>query len=278
MLRKWIEELVHPRCYTLAESLKLEQNKPYYAPYEALVKVELNIKSFDGYQLHGTFIQNQNKLVIISHGYAYNRHGSIKYAMLFYALGYSVYLYDLRHHGENEPSFISMGKNEVGDLKSIVEFFQQSYHFDEIGLHGESLGASVSIMTLPQLSGINWLVADCGFSDLNELLKYKLHQRHPNYPNWIVWLGSMWCKRHYGFSFRQISPISLLKQTKIPILFIHGQNDQFTPMEMTKAMYEQYQGTKELMLVPGAGHAQCYRINSISYQETINNFIQNLTT
>ena len=95
--------VIYPKRRTYEEVEQIEKSKNNWGDYDNYEKEEWNIKSFDGYFLHGILIKNNsNKYVIVTHGYTYNMLGSIKYANIYYKLGYNVYIYDLRHFGKNQ--------------------------------------------------------------------------------------------------------------------------------------------------------------------------------
>ena len=49
-----------------------------------------------------------------------------------------------------------------------------------------------------------------------------------------------------------------LRKNKVPVLFIHGQDDSFVPVSMTKENYEACVAPKEILIVPGAIHGMSY--------------------
>ncbi len=66
---------------------------------------------------------NGQKFVIISHGYTYNRHGSMKYASILRRLGYNCVIYDDRRHGENEKTVTTLILCCISILIGILSFF-----------------------------------------------------------------------------------------------------------------------------------------------------------
>lgn len=63
-----------------------------------------------------------------------------------------------------------------------------------------------------------------------------------------------------------------LRHCRIPVLFIHGAEDHFVPLEMTLENYRVCAAPKRLLIVPGAGHAMsCYQ-DPAQYQRGIREF------
>jgi fermentation-respiration switch protein FrsA (DUF1100 family) len=63
-----------------------------------------------------------------------------------------------------------------------------------------------------------------------------------------------------------------MQKTKIPILFIHGTDDTFVPIRMTYENYKACSAPKELLVVPGAIHAQSYDKEKEKYEAAIRDF------
>ena len=65
----------------------------------------------------------------------------------------------------------------------------------------------------------------------------------------------------------------ILACSKIPILMIHGKEDDFVPCAMTQESYNACTGKKELLLVDGAKHGMSFSVNKKEYLNAINKFI-----
>ena len=65
------------------------------------------------------------------------------------------------------------------------------------------------------------------------------------------------------------SSIDALKKCKIPVLFVHGSEDDFVPKEMTYRNYEEFEGDGEMLIVEGAGHAVNYVTDPEAYEAAV---------
>ena len=63
-----------------------------------------------------------------------------------------------------------------------------------------------------------------------------------------------------------------MRECKVPVLFIHGTDDRFVPIEMTYENYKACVSPKRLLVVPGAEHAMSYLIDKESYEKTVKEF------
>ena len=75
------------------------------------------------------------------------------------------------------------------------------------------------------------------------------------------------CRRMLGVSPASYSTVDALKTNRVPVLFIHGQEDSFVPVSMTKENYEACTAPKEIMIVPGAIHGMSYAVAKEAYEE-----------
>ena len=65
-----------------------------------------------------------------------------------------------------------------------------------------------------------------------------------------------------------------VRKSTLPMLFIHGDADDFVPTEMVYPLYEaKQQGDRELWVVPGAAHALSYRDNREEYTRRVEDFV-----
>lgn len=80
------------------------------------------------------------------------------------------------------------------------------------------------------------------------------------------------CQQRIGMRAGEASTIEALKNCKIPVLFVHGTEDRFVPVEMTYENYKACAAEKRLLIVPGAGHCMSYLVEKESYERTAKEF------
>ncbi|MFC0272897.1 alpha/beta hydrolase [Metabacillus herbersteinensis] len=247
--------------------------------FEQKEKQEWFIDSYHGYKIHGMFFpqDGSKKIMIIAHGITWSLFGSFKYVEMFQKRGFSVLLCDHRFHGLSGGSHTSFGFYEKDDLKAWVDYIEERFGSGMfIGLLGESLGAASALQYVNKDSRVSFCIADCAFSDLTSLLKLRLllDFKLNIYP--LIYLTSFITRLRFGWDFTEISPIRGLEKTRTPILFIHGQEDDFIPLQMTVDMFKRKKGQKELYLVPKAGHAQAFLADPKGYETKVIEFIKEI--
>ena len=63
-----------------------------------------------------------------------------------------------------------------------------------------------------------------------------------------------------------------MKKCKIPVIFFHGETDDFVPCEMSKICYEACAAPKMLVTVPDAGHGLCFLKDTEGYYKAVREF------
>ena len=63
-----------------------------------------------------------------------------------------------------------------------------------------------------------------------------------------------------------------LKKSKTPVLFIHGEQDDYVPFNMLQKNYDACASEKEMLVVPEAEHANSYKINPELYWNKVEEF------
>jgi pimeloyl-ACP methyl ester carboxylesterase len=268
-----------PHYFTIEEARKIEKDLGVYGDYDSYEKHDYTIQCRDGYIIHAQDIPsagNTGKYVIISHGYGYNRMGSVKYVNMFHTLGYSCILYDNRSHGENRRTYVTMGKMEHLDLCDIIKDTYSRFGKDiYLGLHGESMGSALSVMALGEHPDVKFLVSDCGYADLQRLFLSAVNKYY-HLPSWTVYPSGTASRILYGFSYREIQPYRALEGNSVPVLFIHGGADGFVPAENCRIMYDSDTGYKEMVIVKGADHAKSFQTDPAAYTEYVRNFLNRI--
>ena len=99
--------------------------------------------------------------------------------------------------------------------------------------------------------------------------KYGINLSH------ILKISNRICRRRAGYSLDGISTTESVANTNIPILFIHGSEDNFVPVSMSRANYDACAAyKKELCIIPDAGHAESYYRHPELYEKTVFGFIE----
>lgn len=219
-----------------------------------------------------------NKTVIVVHGFNNSKKDMKAYAWMFHELGYNVLMPDNMAHGKSQGQIIGYGWNDRLNIIKWAQLLVDKNAASQITLFGVSMGGAAVMMAsgesnLPK-QVVN-IIEDCGYSSVWEELKYQAKAMYslPAFP--ILYEVSSISKVRAGFSYGQASSIEQLKKNKLPILFIHGDKDDFVPTKMVYDNFKASRGAKELYIAKGAQHAKSMESNPETYQKKISTFLKN---
>lgn len=245
---------------------------------EALPHETVEITAADGVRLVGHYFgcDSPKRLIIAFHGWRSSWH--YDYGMLapFWQNNACAVLY-AEQRGQNNSGGDHMGFG-MTERYDCVEW--ASWAKERLGgalpvyLAGISMGAATVLMAsdleFPTL--INGIMADCGFTSPKAIWKHVAENNlHMSYGIRAV-LADMLCRHKISMPTDAYSAVTALKNTDIPVLFIHGADDRFVPVEMTYENYAACASKKRLLIVPGADHAMSYYKDSKSYENAMLEF------
>jgi uncharacterized protein len=274
-------KITHPRTYKYEDTYKREvdEGKIVEQKFKCLEKEEVYIESSYGYKIHGLYFPNNNskKAIILCHGISWTLYGSIKYIEMFLKRGFSVLVYDHRNHGLSGGRDTSFGYYEKFDLKKCTDWLINKLGKDAvIGLLGESMGAGTALQNIAIDSRIKFCIADCGYSDIFNLFKYHLVKDYKIKRIPLVEITSIITKLIRGWSFKDVSPIQCIADIATPVLFTHGETDDFVPTWMSEEMYKAKKGYKDLYIAPNAAHVEAYWSNIEEYEGRVEHFLKEI--
>ena len=283
VLLKIIKPVAKWRTHDMSRPQQIRDTKLDFEKLEKQWNAQpFTVTTADKLTLRGVYIDNPNctgsaKVAIVVHGHTANLIHSYKYADIFYNLGYNVVMYDSRYFGDSDGKFDTLGQLEKLDLSLVVDFARNRYGKDcFLALHGESMGAATVLLETAVRSDIDLVVADCPFSDSRQLYG-DLMKGKTIYPlSLLVAITCMFGKK-YGYDLRTVNPIEAVRNTDIPIMFIHGDVDTFIPPYHSRNMAREARNSNSLYVeFPNAKHASSYYTDSKRYIEEVTKFVQRI--
>ncbi len=240
------------------------------------------IISDSGYKLTGYLLkaeQESNVYLFGAHGYrSYGKKEFCGVAQYYIRKGINVFIPDHVASGESEGTYCTFGYNEVRDCMKWLSYMTDNFGKNiKIILHGVSMGcATVTMMSgrddLPE--NVKAVVADCGFTTAKELFKYKLGDLGVPSDK-LIKAVDLVHKKKMGFSFDDLQPVESVKNTRIPMLFVHGAEDKLVPCCMVKALFEACGSeNKDILIVEGADHAQSYKVDREQFEAKLDTLLK----
>ena len=211
----------------------------------------------DHQQIHYDHYQSGfDRVVIIVHGF-FNSKDAILLKKLSADLNkvYDVIIFDFRGHGKSSGLFYWTAK-EHQDLEAVLEYAKSKYR--KVGVIGFSLGAAISLITTVRTSKIDSLISVSAPVDFLRIEYYfwQLDLYQDILYN-TVGQGRIGKGIRPGpFWVRKERPIDIVDKIKIPVFYIHGQNDWLIKPQHSQALYKNTNSYKKLTIIENGPHAE----------------------
>ena len=214
---------------------------------------------------------------LVVHGYGDN-HLVFLYLVRMYRddFNYNVLFPDLQYHGYSEGDHIQMGWNDRLDVEKWIDVAHNIFHDDFMVLHGVSMGGATVMMTSgdPLPDYVRCFVEDCGYSSVRDQFAFNLKQTFPFIPRDVLNSASIVTKNRYGWTFKEASSVKQLAKCQRPMLFIHGDADDFVSFSNLQKNYDaKVNGYKEMWVAEGAVHANAYAKHPEEYKQHVRDFL-----
>ena len=250
----------------------------------ALVRMphtEVSIKGHDGEELAGHLytVPNAKRVIIAMHGW--RSYWSRDFALISSLLREteSTVLY-VEQRGQNKSGgkYMTFGLHERYDCLYWALWVNETINKERLPIYlaGVSMGASTVLMASaqPLPSNVQGIISDCAFTSPHAIWRYVVKE-----------------KLRLGFKIRgqvindimekklktaptEYSTEDALRESRIPVLFIHGTSDRLVPVDMTYKNYLACKAPKELLVVPGADHGLSYFVDKERCEAAVRGFFE----
>lgn len=245
---------------------------------EAMELERVRITAEDGTELIGKYwgCADPKRLVVAMHGWrsSWTRDfGAV--ADFLHENGCAVLYAIQRGQGESGGDNMGFGTVEGSDCIRWLEWLNQ-----RVGrslpayLFGVSMGATTVMMCagmdLPE--NVHGIIADCGFISAKEIWKHVVEKNlHLSYKIREKRANTL-CRQRLGCDADTHCTTDALSVGHVPVLFIHGAADTFVPIRMTYQNYMACRAPKQLVVIPGAGHARSSWVDPETYRASLIRF------
>ena len=214
---------------------------------------EVTLETTDGLQLYSWYGRGKpsHPTILFFHGNSRgvsNRQEKIRH---FMDKGYGIFLLGYPGYGGSEGSpsesaFIEAAELAYNHLRAL------NISDSDIIIYGESLGSAVAVQ-LAAKTQASALVLEAPMSSIQEIAQLQ-------YPYLPI---AMLLKDPF-------LSIDFISDVKMPILFVHGTEDEAIPMDSGRRLFEAANHPKLFHAVDGAGHNNLYDFNTI---DVVHSFI-----
>lgn len=227
---------------------------------------QLGLRTTDGERLEAVHVDGPSPgrplAVVVAHGFT----GSIvrpgvRAVVSAFSAHAGVLAFDFRGHGRSSGKS-TVGHREVLDLDAAVLAARRLGYTDVVTC-GWSMGGSVVLRHAALHGGVDGVVS------VSALSRWYYKDTKPmQRVHWAIEtrLGRLVARRALRTRISPIgwdpnalpeSPVEVVPRiSPIPVLFVHGDQDHYFPVDHPEALYEAAREPKELWLVEGFGHAE----------------------
>lgn len=223
----------------------------------------LSIKTSHDATVHALFFKQprSEKVAILSHGNAGHLCHRLYVIETLLQSGVSVLAYDYQGFGQSTGTPSVEGICEDGTAVYNYAVHQLGYRGKDIILVGESLGCGVSA-EVARNHECAAIILQSGFASIPQLARERVElcRVYPDnlYPQPIL------------------NTTANLREIHVPVLIIHGSDDELIPCSHATQNYEAANKPKSILIVEGANHNDCQQIDPPAYKHAYATFISSL--
>jgi fermentation-respiration switch protein FrsA (DUF1100 family) len=241
---------------------------------------EYSMTSFDGLTLRAKFFEYAPgaPIELMFHGYKGNAERDLNGGVeRCFKLGHSALLIDHRASGFSDGHTITFAILEKRDCLSWIDFAIGEFGEDvRLILTGISMGAAtvMNAAGTPLPPQVKYVLADCGYTSAREIIS-KVMAEMGLPPKLLYPCARLGGKLFGGFDLDETSPLESVARATVPMVFAHGDADDFVPYDMSVRLHEACASThKALITIPGAGHGLAFPVGRDAYVEELARFKQ----
>lgn len=251
-----------------------EKMENWVRQMRALPQESMEITSFDGLKLYAKYYEYAPgaPIELMFHGYRGSAERDLSGGVQrCFGVKRSAFIVDQRCAGRSEGKTITFGIKEHRDCLKWIDFMIEHFGPDvKIILTGISMGAATVLIAggKPLPENVVGILADCGYTSAKEIMFEVIGQMGlpPKLCYPFVKLGA----RLFGhFDLEETSPIEAVKNCRVPVIFFHGEADDFVPCHMSQSNFEACASEKKLVTIPGAGHGLSFAVEPERYLEEL---------
>jgi len=212
----------------------------------------------DGTRLFGWYVESSGSPAVLlwCHGNAGNIINRLDNLRELYHLGLSVFLFDYRGYGRSQgrPSEEGLYQDALGAYAHVTG--TRRIRPERIVLFGRSLGAAVAgeVASKRPVAG---LILESSFPSVEALARF----HYFGLPvHWLI-----------GARFNLADK---LKHVSVPILVIHGDQDEIVPIHLGRQVFEAAKDPKAFYVVPGADHNNLYLVGGRAYFQRLKRIVE----
>ncbi len=218
---------------------------------------DMVFEASDGVKLHGWFVPGGRDVTWIwFHGNGGNISSRVSNILdLNTRLGTSIFIFDYRGYGRSEGSPSEEGTYLDAEA-AIAHIRSRGVDSEKVMYFGRSLGCAVAaemaIRHPPRA-----LICESGFTSIKAMAR----SAYPFLPG-IEFLVTT-----------KYDTLSKIRQVNVPVMFLHGDQDDIVPFKMSQELFEAANEPKRFHAIKGAMHNDTYDTGGREYFVALSDFV-----
>jgi pimeloyl-ACP methyl ester carboxylesterase len=256
----------------------------------------VEFRAEDGRRLSGSYLRARTEeragVLLYCHEFLSDRWSFRPYLDSLRDLGFDIFTFDFRNHGESESErgYTPMhwaSDREIRDLRAALSYLRTRPDRDPagFGLFGVSRGGTTALLVMSDERDIWGVITDGAFPTTGTMVAYIIRWAELYLRSRILRaLVPLWLYRVLACSGRRQSERRLNCQfpdveravgrlAPRPWLMIHGERDTYISPVIAEQLFRCASGSKELWLVPDAKHNRCREREPEAYAARVLDFV-----
>ncbi len=174
---------------------------------------------------------------------------------------------------ESDTGMRTWGLTEWRDIDAALQFAEREGAREYI-LYGHDMGAEIVSMFLHEserVGAVAGLILDSPVLDFEAFVDHNSGW----IPGPIAALGKQMARIRFGIEWAELDQIDRADQFDVPVLAIHGDEDDVVPIAVTEA-FVAARPDADLLRIPAAAHGDAWNVASALYEETVVAFVSRI--
>lgn len=261
---------------------------------------DVRLTTADGLELRGSYLKarggRRTGVIVFCHEFLSNRWSYFPYADSLRDLGFDLFTFDFRNHGESAGAadyqpLQWVSDHEVRDLQTVLDYLRSREDRDPagFGLFGISKGGGTALVAAARSRDVWGVITDGAFPTQGTMLAYVKRWAEIFVESKLLCsllrdyaptsLFAMLCvvarrraARRLSCRFPNIEK-AVARITPRPWLMIHGAKDAYIGPAIAESLFARAGEPKELWIVPGAKHNRCREVDAREYARRVDAFL-----